>query len=448
MSPNLKDRFRRVRHSAVAANAAVLYVLQGAGYVLPLLVLPYLARVLRPDGWGLLVFAQSLAAWLTLVVEYGFNLSATRDIARQRGESNGTGTIVAGVQGAKSALSVLVVVIAAIVGMLVPTFRAHPDYGAWAAVIAVVYGFSPIWYFQGTERLRGPVLLDVLGRVASAAGVFLWVREPADGWIVLALQGMAGAVSTVGATVWMYREVPLRRPSWRGALNTLREARGLFLFRGASGVYTLANSFILGLLSTTQAVAFFGGAEKLMRAVISLLDPISQALYPRMSHLAANDRERAARVVRGSLVLLSGLGLFLAGAVAVAAPLLVRVLLGPGYEPVVPVLRVLAVMLPVVAVGTVLGIQWALPLGRDRMFYRLVIGAGVLNLAAAAWLAPRYGAMGMAVSVVLAQVFVSAGLVWDSWRADHGLWSGATRRNQESAATQESPTALATSEPG
>ena len=65
-------------------NAAALYAVQLAGYVLPLITVPFLARVLRPDGFGLLALAQSLALWLSILLEYGFNLSATRAVAAPR----------------------------------------------------------------------------------------------------------------------------------------------------------------------------------------------------------------------------------------------------------------------------------------------------------------------------------------------------------------------------
>lgn len=411
----------RVRSSVVAKNAAVLYLLQAAGYILPLLVLPYLARVLRPTGWGLVLLAQSFAAWLTLLVEYGFNLWATRAVAQRRAEPHLLGEIVAGVQGAKALLSIAALLIVAVSAAAVPTFRLHPDYALWTGAIAVAYGFSPLWYFQGVERMRAPVSVDVAGRVLASAGIFVWVKQPADGWIVLALQAAAGALTAGVATVWLYKEIPARRPHFAEAIRTLREAASLFMFRGASGVYTLANSFILGILTTTQAVAYYGAGEKIVRAAISLLEPVSQALYPRISHLAVHDRRRAAHVVRQSLIALTVLGTLIGGLLAWLAPVLIRFVLGPGYDAAVPVLQVLALLLPVVAVGTVLGIQWALPLGLDRPFYHLVLAAGALNIVLAVLLAPRYGAVGMAVSVVLAQVLVSLGLVRISVRNRTGL---------------------------
>lgn len=418
----VRSVLRRVAGSVVAQNTFALYAIQIAGFALPLITIPYLARTLRPEGWGLVVFVQSFAAWLTLVLEYGFNLSATRWIARDRNNRSYVASVVAGVLGAKCILAILIMVAAGVAAWAVPVFRLHAWLVFWAAAIALVHGFSPFWYFLGTEQMRGPATLEVLARVAATAGIFVWVRDPGDGWIVLALQAGTGLLWVGVATFWLYREVPFVRVDFRNAWLTLRAAVGLFLFRSASGVYTLANSFILGLFAGPGIVAFYGGADKIVRVVVSLLHPVSQALYPRMSQLAMTDRERAGSLTRASLVAIGGAGLMLGAATAIAAPFLVRVLLGAGYESVVPVLRVLALLPPVIAFGTVLGIQWALPLGLDRPFYALVMAAGVLNVLLAMVLVPRYGALGMAGAVVITESFVVAGLLWVSWRHESGLW--------------------------
>ena len=130
-----------------------------------------------------------------------------------------------------------------------------------------------------------------------------------------------------------------------------------------------------------------------------------------MSHLAVTDTRRAGRLLTAGMVGLGGLGILLEVTAAVGAPLLVRVILGPGYEAAIPVLRILAILPPTIAVGTLLGIQWALPMGLERPFYLFVLAAGMLNIILAVFLVPRYGAMGMAISVMMAELFVAGCLV-------------------------------------
>lgn len=402
---------RRVSVHPVAHNAGALYLVQLASLVLPLLTVPYLARVLRPEGWGVVVFAQSFAIWLSLLLEYGFGLSATRMIARQPDSPQYVAMVVARVQGAKCLLLFAVASVSVVVWWSVPTFHVRPWYLFWAVLGAIAQGFSVTWYYQGIERMKGIALVEVISRVAIVVGIFAFVRQADQGWVVLMLQACAGALAAISTTWWIYRTVPLVRPTLRSSWTMLVETAGLFLFRSASGVYTFANSFILGMFVEARVVAYYGGADKLVRAGISLLGPISQALYPRMSHLAVNDPSRARHLVVISLLLMGTIGALGGISLAVLAPVLVRVLLGAGYDSVVPVLRVLAMLLPIIAIGTVLGVQWALPMGLDRPFYRIVVSAGILNVLFAILLVPSYGALGMAWSVVLTETFVVLGLL-------------------------------------
>jgi PST family polysaccharide transporter len=253
--------------------------------------------------------------------------------------------------------------------------------------------------------------MESAAKVTAAAGIFLLIREPDDGWKVLALQAVSMGTVVLVLTFLMYRRVALLRPRLNEAVRTLREGVGIFVFRSASGVYLQANGFILGLLAPPSAVAFYGGAEKIVRAGVNLFQPLSQTLFPRMSHLAVRDNSAAARTLTMGMVLMGALGLALMITLLLGAPFLVKLLLGPGYDEAVPLVRLLALLPPVIAIGTMFGIQWALPAGLERPFYLLVVAAGLVNVTMAFALVPKLGALGMALGVTTAEVLVAGGLL-------------------------------------
>jgi PST family polysaccharide transporter len=220
----------------------------------------------------------------------------------------------------------------------------------------------------------------------------------------------------------MYREVSFVPPSLAHTLEALKMGWSMFLFRGAVSLYTTANAFILGLFVPPSMVAFYGGAERLNKAVIAGIDPISQALYPRITHVAASDQQKAAKMARLGLLTIGGLGFSLGLAVIIFAPLAVRVLLGESYEQSIPVLRVLALLNPLIALSTVVGVQWMLPLGMDSAFNKVIICAGVLNVLLALWLAPLAGPIGMATSVVIAEAFVTIAMWWALKSSGRHFW--------------------------
>lgn len=410
------------RQGRILHNAIALYAVQASAFLLPLITLPYLARVLGPDGWGVVVFAQSYSIWLALLLHYGFAFSATRSVAQHRDDPGRLAEIVRGVQGAKVLLLAAVVAIGLLSWWFVPLFRAHPGHFVWAWVGAVGFGFTPLWYYQGTERLRGAAALDVAARAIATAGILLFVRNPADGWMVLALRAAADLSSTSFLTWRMYRRVAPLAIRVGDALQALREGWPLFVFSSAASAYTHANAFVMGLMAVPREVSFFGAGERVVRAGSTLLSPLSQAIYPRVSHLAAHDAAEAGRLIKRSLIPFVGMGLGLGVALFVSAPLLTRIAFGPGYESTVQVIRILSLIPPLLGLGTVLGIHWALPMGMDRIYMRFVVGAGVLNLILAVILVPRFGAAGMAVAAVSAELSVELGLVWLAFGSGWAFW--------------------------
>lgn len=404
-------RLRSLRERLLLGDVLVLYGAHLAGLLVPLATVPYLARVLRPDSWGVVVLAQSFALWLVLIIEYGFDLSGTRAIARARIGERTVRTVVASIQGGKLIVLALISSVVVLSFLFIPLFAQNRAILAWAAVFAVVRGMSPFWYFLGQERLRGPAAIEALAKVLAAVGVFVLVRGPDDAWRVLALQAGASSAALVVLTARLYRDVAFEVPSMAQSVEMLREGAGVFVFRAASGLYLQANALILGLLTTPQVVAHFGGAEKIVRAAINLLHPLSQGLFPRLSRLVVSDPAGARRIFRLCLAAMLGLGVVMGLTAFWAAEPLVRLFLGPGYEAAVPVLRILSLLPPFVAIGTVFGIHWALPRGLDQPFYRLVVVGGVLNIVLAVWMAPRLGAPGMALSVLAADGLVATGLL-------------------------------------
>ena len=410
MTDWIRTRFLELLRHNLVQNALSLYGVQIASYVVPLVTIPYLARVLGASGWGLVAFAQAFASWVALVGEYGFSLSGTREVARHRDEHEKLANILAGVFGAKALLAAASIVVAILAGHWVPVFREHPML-LWAGMFwALAQAFSVMWIFQGFERMRLVAALDISARIISTLGVFILVQKPEDGWRALALQGSGSFLSLSVGMALVYRELPFRLPAWRSVSEALRLGWSMFLFRGSASLYTTGNAFILGLFVSPQLVGYYAGAEKISKAFLGLLNPIGQAMYPRMSHLVYHAQDRAARLARIGVAVMGTAGVAIGALVFLMAPLIVRLTLGKGFAPAVPVLRILSLLVPSIAFSNVLGIQWMLPLGLDRAFNTIILLAGLINLSLAVALAPLYADLGMAWAVVVAEIFVSASM--------------------------------------
>ena len=407
----------QARTPSLLANFGALAGGHALGIVVPLLTVPYLARVLQPAGWAPVLIAQALASWMILLLEYGFDLSATRAVAQARAGGTELSRVVWGVQGAKLLLIPCAIGLMLLAYALMPALEASRNLVVWTCLYALLRGLNPLWYFQGLERVRGAVAIDAVSKVCGATGVFVFVHAPRDGWMVLALQAAFAFLSLTLLTIQLSKQVPAVW-SMTAATSALRTSWPLFAFRASSTLYMQANTIILGIFATPLAVAAYGGAERIVRAVLNLLEPVTRLLLPRISYLSESRPREAAVLVRKALVVLGALSTAGALVIALGAPLIVRLLLGSGYDGVVPILQRLVLLIPIITIATVLGNFWALPLKRDGALLASTVVAGAVNLALAYVWVPTFAAMGMASAVVIAEttVMVSLAVLYWRWR--------------------------------
>lgn len=391
-------------------NAASLFGVQVANYVVPLVLIPYLTRALGATGWGLVAFSQSFAGYLLVVVEFGFVFSANRDVARHRDDPTKLGDIVTGVLGAKVLLTAACTAASLPLLWMIPNFRDHPRL-FWSGVFwGVSQGFSMMWLFQGLERMAVAASIEVSGRILAMVAIVLLVRKPEDAWLVLALQGTAYTVAAALEMTIGYRLVPARWVTWRNTSAALLAGRSMFVYRAALTLYTTGNAFLLGLFVAPQLVGYYSAAEKVTRASLGLLTPITSTLYPRMSFLVGRARDKAIRLARIGAVAMTSAGAGLALFIFLLAPWIVRVLMGPAFGPSVNLLRILSLMPLLVALSHAYGTQWMLPLGLDRHFNTIILLGGALNIVFALVMIPHYAATGMAWSAICAEAVVALGL--------------------------------------
>jgi PST family polysaccharide transporter len=414
---------RKLFHSRILSNVIALYGVQGCTYLLPVITFPYLARVLHPDGWGAVLFAQAIGAIVAIVVEYGFDFSATRETARFEEDKGRLRELIAGVLGAKMLLALI-----GIGGALLArpyTTRVAPEPALfWASTLwGVGQGINMLWYFQGLQRMRWAGALDIGGKVIATIGIFAVVRTPADGWKVMAAQALGCGVSHAVTVAIAYREVGFCWPRPRLVWQALCLGWPMFLFRASLSLSTSANGLILGFFGSRAAVGFYVGADKLRQVAAQALWPITQALFPHQAQQVQAHPEQSVKTVHRSLVFLGGASILFSLVLFFGAPLLVRIALGAAFTSAVPVLRVLAILVPLTTFGSVIVFQWMLPLGMDRQFNYVVLTTGVVNMGAGIVLASKYGATGMAVAALIGQICGLMVLEWLLRRAHLSLFS-------------------------
>lgn len=408
---SLKMRFLRLVRNDLVHNSAALYGVQICRKVIPLATMPYLARVLGASEWGSVAFVGSLGEFIVLLIEFGFNLSATREIAQCRHLPRKCSSVVAGVVGAQIVLATSVVLAALVAARFVPLLRDDPYLLGAGLFYGVVQGMNPLWFFQGLEKLRLSGGIEIAGKILGMASVFLFIHSPGDGWRALLFQALPPMLSTSIGLALAYREFPFTPPTVALVKDALRSGWRLFVFRSGESLYGAGNAFILGLFAPPASVGYFAVAERISKAVFGLLNPIREALYPRISRLAATSAQGAAALARTGAIIMIASGFVFGLALYVLAPTFIHLMTGADFLPAVTVLRILAALPLLLSITYSVGLQWLLPFGLDNVVNRIIWTAGGLNLVIAFFAAPTLQHVGMAVSVLVSELYVCIAMV-------------------------------------
>lgn len=395
--------------ASVRHNIAALFTLQAANYLLPLITLPYLVRVLGVEHYGRIAFAQAFIQYFAMLADYGFNLSATRSVAVLREDVEALSRLVSAVMLVKLFLMLTGFVAMLGIVLLVPVFNR--DWPLYVLVYLTVVGNAlfPAWLFQGLERMRQITVLIVLARLLMVVAIFVLVRREQDYHLAAALQAGGMVLAGVGALLTLPRLVVLRWhwPGWHELHKVVADGWHVFLSTAGINLYTSSNVFILGLLTNHSVVGYYSAAEKLVKAALGLIDPVSQAVYPHIATLASRSRDAALAFIARLLRLQSLVALALSLLLYFMAEPLVGVLFGARFEPSVRVIEWLAALPFAIGLSNVFGIQTMLNFDMKLAFNRIIIASGLINLVLIIPLAYWHGAVGAAISVLITEYSVT-----------------------------------------
>ena len=146
----------------VFANFGYLSLLQIAGYVFPLITMPYLARVIGADGFGKIAFASAIVVWIQTISDWGFNLTATRDVAQNRADKEKVSRIFSNVLWARCLLTIFSGLLLLIAVLTVPYLRENADIIFVTFLLVPGHILFPEWFFQAIEKMKYTTIFNLL----------------------------------------------------------------------------------------------------------------------------------------------------------------------------------------------------------------------------------------------------------------------------------------------
>lgn len=389
-----------------------LGLIQITNLILPLVTIPYIVKVVGFEKYGIIAVAQSFSNFLIIISEYGFNLSATRDISIYRKNKKKVSKILSAVLSTKAILCLLSFVILVAVVSIVPQFRAHElvFYFMFGSIIG--QALMPIWFFQGVENMKYLTYSNLFSKVLFTLLIFVVINSPSDYVYVTLFQSLgsilAGGVALL--VVLLHFRVEFFIPSLSAIYKQLKDGWHIFISNFSIISYNNSNLFILGLFADPTIVGYYSIPEKITFAVRQVIGAFSNAIYPKICLLATESHQNV-KVFFKSVFFPFALFVFIICCSLFAlSDEIIYLISGEYIEQASFFLKILSVVPFIVLLGNP-PYQILLAYNEKQGYMRVLFLTAIVNLALNFTLVQYYSALGTSIALILTEVFVTLGFL-------------------------------------
>ena len=382
-------------------------VLQVANYLIPFLVLPIISRILGASLFGSVSYAQNIVTYLTLLINYGFEYSATRQISIAREDKAKTDAIFWSVIAAKGMLLILSFAILAVLPFCMERVACDPKLYIYTALANIGIVFFPTWYLQGVQQMDKMAWANFFTKLLGAVLVLSLVREASAYRLYPLLMSASSILIGIGAMIYVIRHFGISRPVL--SRQTLREVMQagapIFLNNVFVALYTTANMTILGMYAADDVIGYFSGAQRLIQALnMVVVMPVSMAVFPEISRRFADSKTEGVRFLKQVLLWAGSAAAVVSLLTFVCAPLMIRIMYGNGFAPSIELLKWLSPIPFLVMIATLLTVQGLYGMGLQRWAPWVGVILAVCCVGLNLWLLPLIGVKGVCISWIAAEL--------------------------------------------
>jgi len=395
--------------STLKGNIILNYINTFAGLVFPVITFPYAARVLLPEGIGLVNFLNSIVGYIVLLTSLGIPLYAVREVAKCRNDQELRDRTTVEITILSFVLCLFGYIVVWVLGEYVPRIHEEATLFYLLSLTILFTGIGVQWFYQAVEDFKFITIVGLIVRSILALCLFVFVKSSDD----LLIYGLIIIGTTVGNNVinllYLCKYISLPRINW-DKLNILRHvkpASRIFMLNVIIGIYVQLNTTMLGFMADDRAVGLFTAGNKLTHILVVVVTSLGTVMLPRCSHLISEGKvDEFSGIIQKSYHLL----MFFAIPVTVGIMLLSRSITlcfcGADFSDATFVVIYSAPIIIFIGLTNIIGIQILYPYGKENLVIVSTLTAAVLNIVLNLLLIPHFEEKGAAISTLISEFSV------------------------------------------
>ena len=368
---NIKSNISRIKNNqdgkVLASNMVYLTMLQIASYLFPLITMPYMARVIGTEGFGKIAFASAIITWIQTIADWGFNYTATREVAKNRDNPEMVSTIFSKVLWARCLLALFSLFVLIILVVTIPKFKENALIIFFTYLLIPGHILYPDWFFQAIEKMKYITILGVLFRLIFTLSVFLFIKEASD-YIYQPLLVSFGYLCSGLVSLYFILikwKVQLKAVPLRDIWHAIKSSTNIFINNLMPNLYNSFSVILLGMFCTPAHTGLFDAGKKFVILSNTGMSVISRTFFPFLSRKI--DKHKWYSIF--SLSIAASITMLL----IVFAPWLIRIFFGADFMDSTNVLRIASLAIFFVAVNEVYGTNYLIVNRHDRTMRNITL---------------------------------------------------------------------------
>lgn len=395
---NLKKNFF---YNSILAVSQVLY---------PLISFPYVARVLNPEGIGILSFVDSFCRYFMLIAALGIPIYGIREIAKVKKSKNGVSKLFSELLLIHIISTILISLVFGILVFNIEKLRIHKELYFVGIVGVISNVFIVEWYFQGIEKFKFITTRNLFIRLFSTLLIFICVKESTD---LIKYYVIMTSVSVLNAVVnFTYAAKELKIHFIFDIKNILKKHFKPLLYIFVSlafiSIYTLLDIIILGLLSDNRAVGIYSTAMKIAKIPIIFISALSTVLLPKLSEYSLDENRLVfIGLINKSIKIIYFFSIPVMILIIGLADNIINIFVGYEYFESYYLLQFFSVLSLLLGISNICGFQILTTLSKDK-YFTYCVGIGMItSILLNFLLIPRMNFYGAAIANILSEVIVT-----------------------------------------
>lgn len=407
---SVREKLSKVKQSkdarTLVANFGYLSLLQIAGYVFPLFTLPYLARVIGAEGFGKIAFAGAIIVWFETIADWGFNYTATRDVAQNREDKGKVSEIFSTVFWGRCILIIASFLLLLLCIACIPKFRSNTVILLITFLQIPGHAMLPQWFFQGIEQMKYITWFTLLTKFIFTVAVFVFVRDKDDYIIQPLLLSLGFIISGVISMCmiifrWKYT---LQIVPMRNIFRTIKSSTDVFVNNLAPNLYNSFSVALLGFFYTDAVVGIYDAGIKFMRIAYQFMGIIARTIFPFLAR-----RIDKHDIVQRYYILLSVLAAML---LVIFAPTIISIFYGDEFQYSIVVLRIVSLALIPLSMDTIFGTNYLVLVKRENLMRNVTIVSSLIGFMLSFPLVYYYSYLGAAMVYLLSSSLIGFTLMY------------------------------------